>query len=127
MDDQIDRVMVVERRWVKAHLEMDLEAIESILSDDYRHIGRDGSLSGKRELLESYGSGERYWETAESSEHDVRVIGEAEIMVARWRGKGVNSGQAFDYSARFLSIFVLEGGEWKLYLDVSVPLDEISN
>ena len=120
----ISEVITTELRWVRAHREMDLEVIAEILSDDYRQIRADGSVIPKDQLLDSYRSGERRWEIAESSEHDVKILGEVAILIGLWRGKGVNAGEEFDYAARFLSVFVLEDGNWKIHLDVSMPLLE---
>jgi ketosteroid isomerase-like protein len=119
-----DQVIATELRWVKAHREMDLEAISEILSDDYRQIQADGSVIRKSQLLDSYRSGERSWEIAESTEHDIKVLGEVAILIGKWRGKGVNAGEEFDYTARFLALYVLESGSWKLYLDMSIPMPE---
>ncbi|MBN2503576.1 MAG: nuclear transport factor 2 family protein [Anaerolineales bacterium] len=114
-------VLATESRWVQAHLDMDLEAIANILSDAYRQLQPDGSTINKAQLLASYSSGERHWEIAASSEHDIRIINDVAIMLARWRGKGVNAGEAFDYTAPFLCIYVREAGAWKQYLDASMP------
>lgn len=112
-------VLATERRWVQAHLDMDLDVIEEILSAEYRQLQPDGSTIGKEGLLASYSSGEHYWEIAESSKHNIQVIGDVDIMLARWRAKGVNAGEAFDYIAPFLCIYILEAGAWKLYLDAA--------
>lgn len=119
----VDEVITTDLRWARAHREMDLGTIAEILSEGYRQIQPDGSVIGKSELLQSYRSGERTWEIAESSEHDVQVLGDVAIVIGRWRGVGSNAGQDFDYSARFLSVYVLDGGDWKLYSDVSIPLE----
>ena len=121
-NDPAVTVLAVEMRWVQAHLDMDLDSIEEILSDGYRQLRPDGSTISKTQLLASYGSGERNWEIAESSEHDIQIIGDVAIMLARWRGKGVNAGEAFDYTTHFLAIYKLENENWKLYLDVSMPV-----
>jgi ketosteroid isomerase-like protein len=120
----IEEVIATERRWVNAHLELDLDTLASILSDGYRQIQVDGSVIGKDELIASYGSGGRKWEVAESDEYDVRVYGETAVLIGRWRGVGENVGERFDYRARFLAVYALEGGSWKLVADVAVPLDE---
>ena len=69
VDDRnlVDEVIETERRWARAHLELDLAAIAEILSDEYRQIRLDGSVGSKADLLDSYGSGERMWQMAESS------------------------------------------------------------
>jgi ketosteroid isomerase-like protein len=120
----IDEVIATERSWVKAHFELDLDTLASILSDSYRQIQADGSVIGKEALLESYRSGDRKWEVAESDEYDVRLYGETAVLMGRWRGVGENAGERFDYWARFLAVYALEEGSWKLVADVSVPLDE---
>jgi ketosteroid isomerase-like protein len=120
----IEEVIATERSWVKAHLDLDLDTIASILSDGYRQIQPDGSVIGKEQLLASYRSGERKWEVAESDDYEVRPYGETALLIGRWRGVGENAGERFDYRARFLAVYVLEVGSWKLAADVSIPLDE---
>ena len=39
--DMVAEVIGVEQRWVRAHRELDLDAIEEILADEYRHIRAD--------------------------------------------------------------------------------------
>jgi ketosteroid isomerase-like protein len=118
----IEQILQTEQRWTRAHAELDLQTIAEILSEDYRQIRPDGSLIGKTELLESYRSGERRWQIAQSSEHEVRVRGETAILIGHWRGKGENHGERFDYCARFVAVYVLEAGNWKLLFDTSIPL-----
>ena len=122
--DPVEAVLEAERRWTQAHLDLDMAVIEALLSERYRHYAPDGTLSGKAELLASYGSGQRYWEIAESSEHSVEMLGEVAVLTGRWRGVGVNAGEAFDYAARFVCLYVLEDGVWRLYLDFSMPRED---
>ena len=119
----IAEVLEVESLWVAAHRNLDLEILRDILSDDYRQIQSDGTVIGKGDLLNSYRSGFRRWEIAISDEYEVRLLGNVALLIGRWRGVGENNGEKFDYSARFLSVYQLEYGEWKLISDVSVPLD----
>jgi ketosteroid isomerase-like protein len=118
-----DEIIAVEQAWAEAHRTLDLNSIENILSDQYRQVKADGKVIGKGELLESYRSGQRNWEIAESDHHEIRLLGNVALLIGRWRGKGENKGQGFDYSARFLAVYQLENGDWKLVSDVSVPLE----
>jgi ketosteroid isomerase-like protein len=115
-------IIAVEQAWVKAHREMDLDTLENILSDNYRQIQAGGRVIGKKDLLASYSSGLRKWEIAESDQYEIRLMGETALLIGRWRGKGENQGEKFDYTARFLAVYQLEGSEWKLISDVSIPL-----
>jgi len=109
--------------WAQAQKDLDLKLIDDILSEDYQQIQDDGSSIGKSELLSSYGSGNRQWIIAESSDHQVQFSGDLAILIGRWRGKGINTGKEFDYSARFISIYRLENDSWKMIHDQSVPID----
>ena len=115
-------VIAVEQAWVEAHRNLDLDTLEHILSDQYRQLQADGKVIGKQDLLVSYRTGLRNWEIAESDQYEIRMLGETALLLGRWRGKGQNQGEKFDYSARFLAVYQLEAGEWKLISDVSVPL-----
>jgi ketosteroid isomerase-like protein len=119
----IAEVLEVESLWVAAHRNLDLEILRDILSDDYRQIQSDGKVIGKRDLLNSYRSGLRRWEIAISDEYEIRLLGNVALLIGRWRGVGENNGEKFDYSARFLAVYQLKDGEWKLISDVSVPLE----
>jgi len=120
--DMVAEVIGVEQRWVRAHRELDLDAIEEILADEYLQIRADGTVIGKTEALQSYRSGKRKWDFADSDEYQVVVHGDAVILVGSWRGRGENDGEPFDYAARFMAIYVRRNGEWRLVADQSTPL-----
>jgi ketosteroid isomerase-like protein len=120
----LEKLLKTEQKWADAHLSLDLNALEDILSDQYRQIQSDGSVIEMGELLTSYRSGNRRWNVAESDEHEVRILGDVAFLIGRWRGAGINNGEAFDYAARFLAVYQLEDGDWKLIADVSVPINE---
>jgi len=116
-------LLETERKWAAAHLRLDLDMLEDILSDQYRQIQSDGTVIGKNELLASYRSGNRKWEIAESDEYEVRMLGNVALLTGRWRGVGENNGEESNCSARFLAVYQLQEGEWKLFSEVSVPLE----
>lgn len=116
-------LLETERKWAAAHLDLDLEVLEDILADQYRQIQSDGTVIGKEELLASYRSDHRRWEIAKGDHYEVRLLGDTALLIGRWRGVGENNGENFDYSARFLAVYQLEYGKWKLISDVSVPLE----
>ncbi len=119
----IDEVIEAERRWVQAHRELDLATLESMLAEEYVQIRSDGAVIGKHDALASYRSGNRHWEQAESDQHQVSVLGDVAILVGRWMGKGVNDGEPFDYTARFMAVYVKREGRWLLAADQSTPFE----
>ena len=94
-----------------------------MLDEDYVQIRPDGSVIGKHATLESYRSGNRRWDHADSDQYRVTVLGTTAILVGRWTGRGENDGKHFDYTARFMAIYTNRGGKWLLVDDQSTPLD----
>lgn len=119
-----NEIAEVERRWVQAHRDLDLAAIDEILAEDYAQIQADGVVVGKAETIRSFRSGKRRWDYANSDELRINVHGDVAILVGRWTGRGENDGIRFDYTARFLAIYVHRNSEWQLVADQSTPLSE---
>ena len=117
----IEEVLQVEREWVEAHRQLDVATLERLMADDYFVIRTDGSMAGKEEDLASYRKGDRHWEYAEGDQYDVRIYGHTAVLSGRWRARGVNAGQPFDYAARFLSVFVKRDGRWQMVAAQSTP------
>ena len=111
--EKIEAVLQAERDLAEAHLHLDLARFEQLLHPDYIIIQPGGWIEGKAETLASLQTGGRSWEIARSDEMDVQIYGETAVVVGRWRGKGQNGETAFDYSARFLSVWVCEKGIWR--------------
>ncbi len=88
--NQINLILAVEKSWAAAHQALDLDKIESMLSDQYRQVHADGRVIGKGELLASYRSDQRNWEIAESDQHEIRLLGNVALLIGLWRGKGEN-------------------------------------
>jgi len=121
-ENQIVVSQVIQREldWAQAHVDLDLTIIEQILSEEYQQRQTDGTFIGKKELLTSYRSGNRYWEVAESTNHHVQIDKNLAVVIGRWRGVGINTGERFDYRARFLSIYKLENISWRMIFDASM-------
>ncbi len=118
----IQEVLETELSWVQAHRDLDIDVIDQILHEDYTQIQSDGSVIRKAETVASYASGKRHWDVAESDKYDVQIFDDIALLVGRWIGRGENAGQQFDYSARFMSIYVKMSEGWKLIADQSTPI-----
>ncbi|MBN2336251.1 nuclear transport factor 2 family protein [Candidatus Bathyarchaeota archaeon] len=85
-------------------------------------IRPDGSVFGKAEALRDYQPRVRYWELAESDDYRIRVYGDTAVVIGRWTARGVNRGERFDYQARYTSVWVREGGFWRMVSDQSTEI-----
>ena len=122
--DIVQEVIQAERAWVEAHLRLDVAALERLMADEYKHIQADGTVVGKAGDLASYQTGDRHWEFAESDEYDIQVYGRTAVLIGRWRARGVNAGERFDYSARFISVYVKRDGRWQMVAAQATPLPD---
>lgn len=115
MTDQ-HALLQTERRWTNAHLTLNLAEIQDILDDDYKRIDGDHVLN-KAHVIASYASGQRHWDVAEGRNYSIHIYENFATVVGTWRGVGVNHGNAFDYEAQFLAVYIKRAGSWKLYRD----------
>ena len=119
---KIEEVLDAERAWLEAHRQLDVNALTQLMAEEYTIIRPDGQVVGKQEALGSYRSQTRGWVFAASDEYHVRVYGDAAVVIGRWRAKGKNTGETFDYAARYTSVWVKRGERWQMVSDQSTPI-----
>lgn len=126
--DSTEELLAIEREWTAAHRNGDFDTLERRMADDFVKILPDGSLAGKAEVLASLRGEHRWWDFAAGDEYDVRILGDTAVVIGRWRARGSNNGQPFDYAARFLSVYVRRDGRWLMLTEQSTaiipPYDE---
>lgn len=123
MNPTLSAVIQAEEALARAHVDMDLAAIADRLHPDYVILQPDGRYETRQEVLDSYRSGDRHWDLAQVDEMAVRLIGETAVVTGRWRAIGRNGAEAFDYAARFLSVWVRTEEGWRnvAYQSVEIP------
>ena len=111
--DDFNAVVQAEHQLAAAHLQLDLKTIEYLLHPDYVIIQPGGSVETKAEVIASYNTGMRHWDTALVDQLDIRLYGDIARVVGRWQASGRHGTERFDYAARFLSIWVKQAGRWQ--------------
>src|SRR5688500_3122179 len=86
--DDFNAVVQAEHQLAAAHLQLDLKTIEHLLHPDYVIIQPGGKLETKAEVLASYNTDTRHWDTALVDQLDIRLYGDTAIVVGRWRASG---------------------------------------
>jgi len=120
--DAVEQILLAEREWLLAHLQLDVPALDRLMDSDYLQIDARGVAVSKEQVLASFRSGERHWTEAHSDEHHVRVYGNAAVVVGRWQARGMNAGRSFDYQARYASMWVRRERGWRMVSDQSTPI-----
>ena len=115
MSEQQDQAAVLqaEQALAAAHLTLDIATIDRLLHPDYVIIQPGGVHETKAQTLASLQNDNRHWDIAESAELAVRLYSDTAVVTGCWHGRGRNGATPFDYRARFLSIWVCEGGAWR--------------
>ncbi len=113
LTDDFNAVVQAEHQLAAAHLQLDLKTIEYLLHPNYVIIQPGGKVETKTEVIASYNTGTRHWDTALVDQLDIRLYGDTAIVVGRWQASGQHGMERFDYAARFLSIWVKQVGRWQ--------------
>lgn len=111
--DDIEAVAHAEQEMAAAHLQLDLAAIERLLHPDYVIIQPGGKIETKTDVLASYRTGTRHWDTAQVDQLAIQCFGNMAMVVGRWCASGQNGEETFNYSARFLSVWVKQNDHWQ--------------
>lgn len=120
--DAVADVLATEKAWTDAHRTGDFATLAHLMADDYVRINPDGSVSNRAHTLATYQPEQHHWDLAEGDQYDVRVNGDTATVIGRWTARGVNNGQAFNYQARFLSIYVRRDGRWQMAAEQSTEI-----
>ncbi|WP_158231347.1 nuclear transport factor 2 family protein [Bradyrhizobium sp. C9] len=95
----LDAVAAAERALAAAHLTLDLDVINRLIHPDYVIVQPGGAIETKADVLASYRSGTRHWDSARVDELDIRLYQETAVVVGRWLASGRNGPASFDYQA----------------------------
>ena len=112
MDDAA-RILAAEHAIAAAHLTLDTGVIEALYHPDFAIALPEGGYETRADVISSWQSGERFWSAASVDQLDVRLAGDTAVVFGRWRATGNNRGQAFDYAARFTSVWTRVGADWR--------------
>jgi ketosteroid isomerase-like protein len=107
-----DDLLATIHAWDRAMVENDVAKIRAFLRDDWTIVGPDGSVDRQDKLLGLVASGDLTHDVMESSDVDVRVVGDVAIVVSRGVSGGAYRGEKFRLVERGTNVFVREGGRW---------------
>ncbi len=122
MSKTVSEVLDAERAFLQAHLDCDVVTLDRLMAEEYAQIDSRGRVVRKAEVIASFESGARHWDEARTEDLEVRVYGEAAVVIGLWRARGTNSGRAFDYAARYMAVWVRRDGRWQSVSDQSTEI-----
>lgn len=90
----------------------DSVGLEERLTPDWKLILSDGSVMTRDELLKSMKSGKLKFTAHSVAELDVRVYGDAAVVIGVGNSKGTWEMEPFDGRDRFTDVFIRKEGKW---------------
>jgi len=106
-------VLALEKAWNQALEEKNTKSLDMILADTFVSIDIDGSVSSKNEFLASIKSPDYHASQAVTEESDVKVYGDAAVVVGIFRVKGTEKGKPYVHRERFVDTWIKSNGKWQ--------------
>src|SRR5262245_47032954 len=94
----------------------DAVSIGKFMADDWTIVGAEGRVCDKATFLELVKSGALTHDVMESEDFQIRVYGDAAVVIARGVSGGKYQGQPFRDVERSSCVFVRQSGQWKCVL-----------
>jgi ketosteroid isomerase-like protein len=103
----------LENDWNDAMVKRDMAALNRVMADDWTIIDPDGVIETKAEYLASIKSGETVLTSAVGDQWNVRVYGDAAVVLDRWTTKGQYKGMDVSGQYRYTDTWVKKAGRWQ--------------
>jgi ketosteroid isomerase-like protein len=118
MQDQIGQLEKLGEDWAAAELRGDTASLGRMLAEDFIAVGPRGFMLSREQWLSRHGSGSLTYKTFEWDEVEVRVHGDAAVMIGRQTASAVYQDgdvrHEIEDQFRTTLIFVEEEGRWLL-------------
>ncbi len=118
MSDQTQQLEKLAREWAAAELRGDTAFLGEILADDFVGVGPRGFTLSKEQWLSRHEAGNLRYESFGLDELEVRLYGDAAVMVCRETAEGVYEDEngRYDIHEQFRAtlVFVRQQENWLL-------------
>jgi ketosteroid isomerase-like protein len=99
-----------------ALISCDQDSLQRIYAEDYKGFNIRGEEETRDLVFRYYRPGGVQLSRYETSDLDVRVVGETGIVTGLGKIEGSYEGYTFTHSLRFMDIFIHRDGRWQYYL-----------
>jgi ketosteroid isomerase-like protein len=103
----------LETDFNNALVKSDLATLDRLMADDYIVLDPNGWLIAKAQFLANIKSGDDAYTSAVGDEWNVRVYGEAAVVIGRNTVKEQYKGQDVSGEYRFIDTWIKKAGRWQ--------------
>lgn len=108
-----ETVAALNKRWMQAYTEGDIDFLERHMSEDYVGTFPDGTVHDKQSEIESVKSGAVKIVEMAPKEMTVRIYGKTAVITGRSHIQATVGGQEMSADFRFTDVWVVQQGEWQ--------------
>ena len=106
----------------KALFDCDVQALQELIAEDYTGYDPAGNPQDLKMTLEAYQPGGVQLDRYDVEDVEVRIVGEIGIITGKGYIHGTFADAEFEHDLRFLDLYIMRDGSWKLYLSQVTPL-----
>ena len=108
-------VLQFERDACKAFLEVDVAALERVLTPDFTLTLSNGEVSTRADEINELRSGKVHYDVFENYDMLARLYGnDTAVVLGKTRVKGTADGKPFDRVVQFTDTLIKRDGRWQL-------------
>lgn len=105
----------LEQIWLDALMHHNVQAMSTLLADDYTAITPDGTLQSKGQTLDNLRDGTVHFNSIEVSDRKVRFYGHTALVTSRAEVTGATPDGEMSGSYRYTRVYVRDSrGNWKI-------------
>jgi ketosteroid isomerase-like protein len=122
-DPESSKILELESKWNAAYKRGDVEAMDSMLADDFIITVEDGSTFSKPGYIAHNGNATVHVEISDMTELKVRMHGgKIAVVTGAYHEKGTEKGKAYEFHDRFTDVWTNNSGRWQVLVShYSVP------
>ena len=110
-----NEIFKLEDDWRNAVMQRNVQAMETLLSDDYIGISSTGMIQSKQQTIENLRSGALHFNTLVVSDRKVRFYGKTAVVTSKAEVKGSAADGDISGNFRYTRVYVSdEHGKWKI-------------
>lgn len=115
-------ILALEHAWDQAQERGDAKALSSIFDDALIYVDFDGKLLTKAEYMARVKANNTHMQQIVAEEMNVKMFGNAAIVVGTYRVKGIENGKPYVKRGRFTDTWVLRGTNWICVAAETTPI-----
>ncbi len=113
-DANLDAIVELEERLVRAMRTSDVPVLDELLADDLLFTNHQGMVVTKQEDLEVHRSGLLKLDSLDASDRSVRLLGNVAVVAVRVQLAGRYGNDSFEGTFRYTRVWALLGARWRI-------------